>query len=279
MTDADIEAVRAAKHEKRFHSRLKLFSITNGIRPRELSVFVGKQGQGKSTLCKTVAIECVISGHKVYMLLSEEDQAVYKSSMNDTLNKMTNFKAHEFVDKIKLESMMDWGNDLLTIQNLLSRIESVINEHCPEMIIFDNFSTSFLESLSIAKQGEVIKELRNMAKIYDVAMVCVFHTAKGTDQYKKVLDGEDVRGNATATNAGSYNYIISNYKNGDVIETIVNLDKARYHSGAHKTFWKLEYHKEHEVFSSAEKVEYEYIKEIMNERNKKKKIVFSKREF
>lgn len=270
MTEDDLKNAEIAKNENRFHSRLKIFSSTNGIRPRELSVFVGKQGQGKSTLCRTVAIECAISGHKVYTLLSEEDPAVYKSNIHETLSKMTNFKANNYLKNMSYESMMDWKDDVSTVSGLLSRIEKVINEELPEMVIFDNFSTSFLESTSISTQGSVIKSLRRMAKEYDVAIVCVFHTAKGTDQYKKVLDGEDVRGNATATNAGSYNYIISNYKSGGKVETIINLDKARYHRKAHKTFWKMTYDHDFEIFTDAVEVNYEDVKGLMEERNKKK---------
>lgn len=265
MSDEEIESQKIAREEKRFFSNLGAFNTTNGIRPRELSVIVGKQGQGKSTLCRTIAMECAISGKKVYTLLSEEDAGVYKGKTFDVFNKMTNFKAEKFLSNMLYESMLEWKKENLKPQGFLSRLEYVVNEYLPEMIIFDNFTTSFIGSLNISLQGEIITDLRKMARIYDIAMVAIFHTAKGTDIYKKLLDGEDVRGNATATNAGSYNYILTTFGRGKEKASILNVDKARYHKETHKSYWKLEFDHEKEIFTKDERIEYSKVLEIQKE--------------
>ena len=116
MSESDIADIEEAKSKKKFHSNLKLFSCTMGIRPSEFSVIVAPSGNGKSTLCKTIAIECAIGGKKCYHLLSEEKTAVYKSTITDTFTKMTDGKNTEkYLEKLFFESMLDWEESELKV--------------------------------------------------------------------------------------------------------------------------------------------------------------------
>lgn len=272
MTDADKHELNMAKDEQKFFSSLGVFKITNGIRPAELSVIVGPSGNGKSTLCKTISIECSIGLKKCYHLLSEEKTSVYKSAIASALKTACgNNSPDKFLECLSFESMLDWKPEELNIKYFLKYLEKVIDEEDPDMIIFDNFTTSFIGSLNINVQGETIAQLRKIAAFYEVAIICVLHTAKGTDLYKKVLDGEDVRGNASSTNAGGYNYIISTYFRGDTPRAIINLDKARYHPEANKTFWELLYDKASGVYVGCEKRRYEDVAGLINDINEASK--------
>lgn len=268
MTDEDKHQLDMARNEKKFVSKLKIFSSTNGIRPTEFSAIVGPSGNGKSTLCKTISIECAISGKKCYHLLSEEKTSVYKSGIAEALEKASGGKSvDKFLERLSFESMLDWKPNESNLAYFLKYLEKVIDEQDPDMIIFDNFTTSFIGSLNISKQGDAIVELRRMAAFYEVAIIGVFHTAKGTDLYRKVLDGEDVRGNASSTNAGSYNYVISTYFRASPPRVIVNLDKARYHPGANKTLWELYYDKDLGIYIRDEQRKYEDVKNIIEDIN------------
>lgn len=269
MTEEELQEADMAKNEVRFRSSLKVFKATSGIRPGEFSVIVGQSGNGKSALCKTISMECAISGVKCYHLLSEEKSSVYKSSIASAFNGMTNNNSSKFLDKLYFDSMLDWDEKHKTMRFLYAHLEEMINDIQPEMIIFDNFTTSYLGSLPISQQGTAIDLFRKLAAEYDVAIVGVFHTAKGTDIYKKIIDGEDVRGNASATNAGSYNYILTTYFRADPPRAILAIDKARYHPEANKTYWELYFDKTIGSYTSDKKLSYDEVQAILNNVNAK----------
>ena len=271
MTSEDKEQLRTATEEVRFISRLGVFKCTNGIRPGEFSVLVGGSGNGKSTLCKTISIECAIGGTKCYHLLSEEKTSVYKGTISEAMESATKGSADKYLEKLLFESMLDWGHDKTNINYFFSRLEQVINDHMPEMIIFDNFTTSFLGDMPINKQGEAIEKLRKIAAFYDIALVGVFHTAKGSDLYTKILDGDSVRGNASSTNKGGYNYILSTFFRLKKPRAVLFLHKARYHKKFTQTYWELEFDSILGIYTHAKQIDYETVKDIMDEANLKKK--------
>lgn len=271
MSDEEKEEMIKARSTKKFPSSLGLFNSTMGIRPNEFSVLVAQSGNGKSTLCKTISTECAIAGMKCYHLLSEEKSSVYKSTISNVFEKMTNGKNPEkFLEKLFFESMLDWNESKLKIGYFFDHLEDVINELCPDMVIFDNFTTSFMNTLPIGVQGDMISRLRKIASAYDIAILGVFHTAKGTDLYKRVLDGEDVRGNSSTTNAGSYNYVLSTYFRTNPPRAIVNIDKARYHPEANKSYYEMYYDKELGIYTKDQKVDYDTVRAIIDGVNKGK---------
>lgn len=276
MSETELEANRVAKDEVRFNSSLNFIRATNGIRPGEFSVLVGQQGNGKSSLCRTISMVCALNGVNCYHLLSEEISSVYKSSISQAFLKATNGKsADKYLSKLFFESMLDWTEKEMNVDFLLGHLEKVINDILPEMIILDNFTTSFLGALPINIQGAMIQKFRKMASSYDIAIIGVFHTAKGTDIYKKLLSGEDVRGNASSTNGGSYNYILSTYFRGEKPRALMAIDKARYHPEANKTYWELIYDKELQIYTGDKKITYQEA-ELMREESQPKKATFKK---
>jgi RecA-family ATPase len=270
MSDEDKTEMDKARNKKKFYSSLGVFTSTMGIRPNEFSVIVAQSGNGKSTLCKTISTECAIGGMKCYHLLSEEKTAVYKSTISNVFEKMTSGKSEKFLEKLFFESMLDWDESQLKIGYFFDHLEDVVNELCPDMVIFDNFTTSFMSTLPISVQGDMISRFRKMASAYNIAILGVFHTAKGTDLYKRVLDGEDVRGNASTTNAGSYNYVLSTYFRTNPPRAIVNIDKARYHPEANKSYYELYFDKELGIYTKDRKIDYETVRAIIDDVNKSK---------
>lgn len=271
MSEEDIAEMDTAKNTKKFISSLKVFNSTMGIRPNEFSVIVAQAGNGKSTLCKTISTECAIAGKKCYHLLSEEKTSVYKATIANVFEKMTQGKnTNSYLEKLFFESMLDWDESQLKIGYFFDYLEDVINDLCPDMVIFDNFTTSFMNTLPIGVQGDMISRFRKIASAYDIAILGVFHTAKGTDLYKRVLDGEDVRGNSSTTNAGSYNYVLSTYFRTNPPRAVINIDKARYHPEANKSFYELYYDKALGIYTKDMKIDYEIVKGIIDGVNKSK---------
>jgi RecA-family ATPase len=176
----------------------------------------------------------------------------------------------KYLERLYFESMLEWDESQLKVDYFFEHLEDIINDLCPDMVIFDNFTTSFMSTLHISVQGDMINRLRKMALAYEIAIVGVFHTAKGTDLYKRVLDGEDVRGNSSTTNAGSYNYVLSTFFRTNPPRAIISIDKARYHPEANKSYYELYFDKELGIYTKDMRVDYATVKGIIDGVNKVK---------
>lgn len=273
MSKEELAEIDAAISEARFPSSLGFLKATNGIRPGEFSVIVGQRGNGKSALCKTIATECATKLIKCYVVLSEEKSSVYKSTISTAIEKMCNGSGTHtrFLETLYFDSILDWSPGEKTMDFFFSHLEEQINELQPEIVLFDNFTTSFLGGLHVSAQGTAIDHFRTLASAYNIGMVGAFHTTKGTDIYSKLIDGEDVRGNSSSTNAGAYNYILTTFFRGDKPRAFVFIDKARYHSLANKTYWELFYDTEFGLYLKDQKIDYNTIMGVLDEINKKAK--------
>ena len=271
LSHEEVTEIEASKTKSIVDSNLECFKITNGIRPSEFSVIVGKQGNGKSGLCKTIGFEAARSGINSLFILSEEKSSVYKSNLTEAFKKFGGSRTNEFLSRLYFDSMLDWTHNEKNLRFFFEHLEEQINKLETDLVIFDNFTTSFIGQLSISDQGKAIEQLRILASTYEIAIVGVFHTIKKTDIYKSLLDGEDVRGNSTSTNAGSYNYILTTFFRATPVKAILFIDKARYHKEANKTYWELLYDKETELYIGAKKTSYDNIMVTLNEVSQKTK--------
>ena len=264
MSEEDISENKTARDEMRIRSSLKCFTSTNGIRPSEFSVLLGASGNGKSTLCRTISVECAFYHTKTLHILSEEKTAVYKQPINKRINEIAKSgTADKYMGNLLFSSMLDWPKENKNEMGFFSFLESAVNEHMPELVIFDNFTTSFFNSLHVSKQGEVVDKFRKFASTYDIAILCVFHTVKGTNIYNKLITGEDVRGNSTSTNGSGYVYTIQNFfRAKPEPASILTIEKARYHSDVNQSYWRLVFDKESGLYVGDKRVEYDTVVEV-----------------
>lgn len=276
VTPRDEEEIKTAKEKVLIPSRISAFKSTNGIRPGEFSVIVGQRGNGKSGLCKTIGFEAAVAGVPTLFVLSEEKSAVYKHTFQKAFSSIAKNDPSRFLHRLYFDSMLEWSDSEKNLDFFLEHLEDTINELKTELVIFDNFTTSFIGSMNIATQGSVIDKLRFLASEYDIAIIGVFHTVKGTDIYSKVLDGEDVRGNSTSTNAGSYNYILSTYFRADPVRAVMSIDKARYHPKANKTYWEMIYDHDLDLYTGSKQINYDMIAKMIKDTNDKAKESLSK---
>lgn len=267
MTREDIETLEEATKKQVIKSNLSCFNGTMGIRPGEVSVIVGPKGNGKSALCKTISFDCMRSKAKCLHILSEETSAVYKSGVAEVAQKMMPEKADELLDYLYYDSMLDWHDQYLKFSGFMLRFQQLINEFLPDVIIFDNFSTSFFGSIPIGQQANAVSVLRKIASMSGVCVVLVSHTTKGVDIYRQSITGEDIRGNATITNTGSYNYVLSTFFRNSPPRAFLFIDKARYHTHMNQTYWELCFDSDVGIYVKDTKSSYEQLREVMTENN------------
>lgn len=253
--------IHRAKEELRLPSVLNCFNKSNGLRPGQLSILMGPKGNGKSAMAKTISFECARELVKCLHILSEEQTSIYKHSISKGVHRSNKFN----LEHLLFDSMLDWPKSHMNLNSFFTNLYETINEHQPEVVIFDNFTTSFIGDLPIGQQGEAIKALRNMAVKFDIILLVIMHTVKGTDVYKQLISGEDVRGNSSSTNTSAYNYVLSTFFRCDPPRAVLYVDKARYHPDLNQTYWELLYDKEMGVYISDKPISYEDVKGIMIE--------------
>jgi archaellum biogenesis ATPase FlaH len=265
LSDDDRNEIDRSINETRLEASLACFKASNGLRPGQLSVMLGPKGNGKSALSKTISFDAMKDRKKCLHILSEEQSSIYKSKLAFKVEETLGARSGDLLSYLLYDSMLDWPKEQLTLKGFFTNLYQTINELQPEIVIFDNFTTSFIGDLPIQQQGEAVKALRNMAAKFDIILVCIMHTVKGTDVYKQILSGEDVRGNSSSTNTSAYNYVLSTYFRSEIPRAILFIDKARYHPDLNQTYWELFYDKESGIYVKDEKVSYETVKMIMAE--------------
>lgn len=269
LTEEQKREVELNKNKSVITSSLEPLKKMNGLRPSEFSVLIGPKGNGKSAFCKTMIHEAAMSGINTYVLLSEEKPSIYKNTNYNIFKNSNN--PEKYYNSVFYDSMLSWEKSLFDINQFFVRLETAINEFTIDLIVFDNFTTSFLGSSGPSVQHEAIMRLRELAAAYEICILGVFHTIKGTNIYNKVLDGEDVRGSSTSTNAGSYNFVLSTYFRVSPPRAILLVDKARYHKEVNQTYWELFYNPLTEIYDGAKEVDYQDIRDVQIEAQNKRK--------
>lgn len=265
MTLEQLKAVETELKTQDFKSRLNCFNDHKGLRKGELHTIIGPKGGGKSTFVRTILSELLDIRKRVYCFLSEEDPNKYVFPIYRTIANITHDidLTNRQIDLIDFESQLDLEAELKNAEKYFKRMRSLIFEKIYDVMIFDNFTTSFMGRLPIDKQAWCIEQLKEIAVEFSMPVILVLHTAKGTDINKQLIDGDDVRGNATSVNIGSYNYLIATYFRLKEPKAFVITDKARYHKEANKRVYRLEYDRVSEIFTGDKKTTYDEIIETI----------------
>jgi hypothetical protein len=239
LTNDEYKEASDSLYKKNFHSDLKLFADHNGFIEGELHTFIGTKGSGKSTWSKTILSELVYGGKSPLLYISEERKNKYVQAINKTFRIMNKSEEQvkEYLENIIVISEMD--EKVTNTEQFFSLVTELVTTLELDIFIFDNFTTSFMSELNIQKQSEVLRRIKELADTLRIPILMFFHTAKLSDPRR--LDGDNVRGSATAINIGSYNYLITQHMDGSELRNFVLTEKARYHSKANKSMYEVFY--------------------------------------
>jgi hypothetical protein len=236
-----------------FKSGLTVFSDHNGFIDGELHTFIGTKGSGKSTWSKTILCELAWLEKGVMLYISEERKDKYLQAVNKVfrLSKANPDDVKRYLENIIVVSEID--EKIKNEEQFFELTNRIISECDINILLIDNFTTSFMSELPINQQSSILRRIKAMADQLSIPIVMFFHTAKLSDP--KRLDGDNVRGSATAINIGSYNYLISQYKNNTSLRNFVYTEKARYHSKANKNMYEVFYNQDLGIFTKSEKID------------------------
>lgn len=239
-----------------FPTKFNFLSAHNGMRRSELSTILSPNGSGKSTLVRSIIVEMLTAGKKVYSYLSEETSEKYCLDLYQyflVLSKCNYGMADNAMKNFFTESAFE-GKKFSRVDPLIESIRHGIQTEMLDAIFIDNFTASFMGSAPIGVQGDAIMKLKGLAIEFDIPIILVVHTVKNFDVYSSIMTADNVRGNATTANVGSYNYCISTFWRGEKPKTIVSVDKARYHGQAQKRFYELNFDKDFKLFTGDKEI-------------------------
>lgn len=257
-----------------FKSKLNCFNCHNGLRRGELHVVVGPKGGGKSTFIKTMLLDLIVARKKTFLFLSEEEVEKYILAIHGVLFKATGDieKTNELMGCLHIESQLNMDKELFQIDKFFKRLEHLFFEQVYDCFILDNFTTSFMSSTGkIENEAKAATLLKKLASDYVMPVVAVYHTAKTARINEKLLDSDDVRGNATIVNIGSYNYLVSTYFKENPPRAFVTVDKARYHPKANKKVFEMKYDIDLGIFTGDMASSFETMQSILNNYKKGQK--------
>lgn len=262
LSDDEFREASDSMYSCNFKSGLTVFSDHNGFIDGELHTFIGTKGSGKSTWSKTILCELAWLGKGVLLYISEERKNKYLQAVNRVfrLSKSKPEEIKNYLENIIVVSEID--EKIKTEDQFFGLVDKLV-ENCElDILLIDNFTTSFMSELPINQQSSILRKIKAMADELNIPIVMFFHTAKLSDP--KRLDGDNVRGSATAINIGSYNYLISQYKNNISLRNFVYTEKARYHSKANKNMYEVFYNQDLGIFTKSEKIDLSDYSEIVS---------------
>jgi len=236
-----------------------------GVAPiGELTTITGPKGNGKSAFVKTILTEACTQNVKTLIILSEEKILQYKMPIAEVIRRVTDKDtANNKLSHLTFTTMIDYKKNELNIESIITYLTEMIKVKNIEFIIFDNFTTSFFGQQSPEKQAIAISKFRKLASDNNIGLLIVFHTIKGANPYERLLDGEDVRGNATSTNTAACNYVLTTFFKCSPPRAFLHIDKARYNSKLNKTYWELNFHNETGIYVEDIKVPSNLIEGLM----------------
>lgn len=262
LSDDEFREASDSMYSCNFKSGLTVFSDHNGFIDGELHTFIGTKGSGKSTWSKTILCELAWLGKGVLLYISEERKNKYLQAVNRVfrLSKSKPEEIKNYLENIIVVSEID--EKIKTEDQFFSLVDRLVENCDLDILLIDNFTTSFMSELPINQQSSILRKIKAMADELNIPIVMFFHTAKLSDP--KRLDGDNVRGSATAINIGSYNYLISQYKNNTSLRNFVYTEKARYHSKANKNMYEVFYNQDLGIFTKSEKIDLLDYQEIVS---------------
>jgi len=254
------------RHQGVFHeTRFGFLSSHLGIRPAQNHFLLGTAGCGKSSLCRAIQIDCA-KKNRILIHLSEEKIEDYKYKLNTQLNDKSILKNIFIVSENQRDNSFKQG-----FNSFFSWFEENINEFQPEVIFFDNLTTSYLwTSLGLKGQEEGLVKFNNIAEDTKLSFFHVLHTKKDvTDTtVRNLIQPEDCRGTQQSALMAPYFYVFQNFKNEFGNNATIRVAKSRFHDLAVNRFFGLNYDRGHATYTNDKEIAFNDLKALFQDRYK-----------
>lgn len=269
LSELEMKQIDKLLNTVAFKSRFHFLDDHKGLRRKELSMILAPKGGSKSTLIRSILIDLAIEKDQTLVILSEEAKNVYLGPLNIAAEEMgcDMTIGNSPLENLHVYHQNDFPKQYLRTTEMFKRyIEEVVITLGIRLIVFDNFTTSFMGRASAGGQQEWIETLKEIAVKWDLVFLVAYHTTKGIEKSKTLFTGEDVRGNMSSSNIAAYIYTVHTYLRANPKRSFVQIDKSRYHPDANKKVYELNFNPKTSLFKSDELSTYEELRDMENGR-------------
>lgn len=249
-----LELMKKEREKINFRSNFGFLMSHGGFKKGCFHLLVAPMSSGKSTLNKSLIEELTDNGKRVLVWLSEEDKINYSIDFN------FNPELIYFIEESKKE--------YLNYKDGITSLKMACDEFEPDIIIFDNITTSILyqDHISMVDKIDCIHQLRRLITNKKIPMFMIAHTKKEiTQNLHRMITIEDVRGFAAFAMTVEYAYCMNVFHNNGEIYNILNIAKKRF-SNVKESYFFLGFDKGKYVTDYF--ISFEKIKQIFKKRDK-----------
>lgn len=245
-------------------TRFNFIQNHNGFRPSCLHVLLGTTGAGKTTLTRTI-LQDICKDKKVLWYSTEETHEQFQaqnaySGFVDYEN-IRFFSEHDVIERL--------NNDTSNLDGFIKQFEWAIAEHAPDIIFFDNITTSVFYDQN-PKAKDLTLQLRSLIRRYNFPMFLVAHTGSHIKE-NQWFSAADIRGVRNIAVTAEYLYCLMRFRaerEGQVkLWSFVHVDKSRLHGGG-KEVYRLAYDQTSRTIISDTQMSYDAFREFVKGHSK-----------
>jgi len=241
-----------------YETSFNFLNAHKSFRPGSIHTFLGKSGQGKSTLMRSILFHLILNC-RVFLWLSEE------TLDNLQIGLFKREIPKHAVDNLTVFSEVD--SNIIGNKKIIKAALNAYDESFSDIIIIDNITTSMAYGDVIQQQSQFVANLKSIASEYKIPIVVIAHTRFGI-QDNKLIEDEDVRGFKKISNMSDYFYALQMFYTVDGKYQTLRILKSRYHDDAVGRFYQLVYEPKIKSYSHDKELNFLEFKEIFNRRNK-----------
>ena len=256
--DFEIEMHKELRDKTVYPSRFEFLKGHNGIRPNSLSGLIASTGVGKTTLLKCIIAETA-NDKKVLIWISEETVVEYQELIHhldkSCLRNIVFVEEKEIPEEYKE-----------TQEDFFAYFEQMVEESGCSIVFIDNVTSSLFynQRFGFTGQSKSAEFLRAFTKRVCEVFYLGHTRSEITENYNKVINPEDMRGNKDLALMTEYFYIIQKFTSNGRQFNCLRVAKYRHHEKAAGWF-SLAY--ENRAYIGDSKVPFNLINKIFKSRD------------
>jgi len=219
LTSEEKETLRLENEKIHFPSRFSFVHMYGGWRPGKIHTFLGRPSGGKSTLMRSILADLEDKDARVFLWLSEESVQEFETSLAYTSINMDNL--YVFSEKDNAGSFADYDKGI-------RRFKEEIRDVQPDIVIFDNLTTSPLYSQKFSRQNQCLTDVDKYCNDLQIPFILFIHTSSQIrSNANYFIDQNEIRGSRDIVNISQFYYVMQNVQLGDDIRNTVRVTKYR----------------------------------------------------
>ena len=249
---ADVQYVDIGKLPKIRTGVLELDkALKGGICYGQVCLLTGKRGDGKSTFMSNIFAEAIEQGVGCFAYSGELPNFHYKAWLNCQLAGDDHMSARDdgfggteyYLDDETDKKISEWYRgkafiydkgiiDGEELESLIDTVKKVVSRKNVKLVCIDNLMTAMdmvedQNNLYLA-QSNFVRKLKDVAMVYDVAIILVAHPRKaGKDDKDSDFDNDIVSGSSNITDRVDIVLNYSRAKEGSGFDSLLQIGKNR----------------------------------------------------